>query len=288
MVLQGVHANLMSGAGLTDPPSYIQPLASFTGTALLTYQDQATGGYSSLAAEHRLQDIQLDGSTLDGTKPVDGIYAAGNVQNVVLRNVTIRKMSNNGIVTAGISNVFPYSWRLHSVMVDNCRGNGIIFTQMTDLAIKASTPRNKAEYDLQVKQIEAAYQKYGVRLQGYGKAWTGYIGSYLTANINASANALASDVNWKQIAATVTQQFIDGAFGMSPAQFGKWVTTGELPAGSTFAKGGALSEKDALAKQRQMERDAFHTGGIIGGPSPGRVGKSGGLHSDEVTFTGLT
>lgn len=135
VVLQGVHANLMSGAGLTDPPSYIQPLASFTGTALLTYQDQATGGYSSLAAEHRLQDIQLDGSTLDGTKPVDGIYAAGNVQNVVLRNVTIRKMSNNGIVTAGISNVFPYSWRLHSVMVDNCRGNGIIFTQMTDLTM---------------------------------------------------------------------------------------------------------------------------------------------------------
>jgi hypothetical protein len=135
VVLQGVHASLMSGPGLTDPPSYIQPLASFTGTALLTYQDQTTGGYSSLAAEHRLQDIMLDGSTLDGTKPVDGIYAAGNVQNLVMRNVTIRKMSNNGIVTAGVSNVFPYSWRLHSVMVDNCRGNGMLLNRMTDITL---------------------------------------------------------------------------------------------------------------------------------------------------------
>jgi TP901 family phage tail tape measure protein len=155
------------------------------------------------------------------------------------------------------------------------------------MAIRASTPRNKAEYDAQIKAIETAYNKYGVRLQGYGKAWTGYIGSYLSANIAAAANSLQSDVNWKQIAAEVTKQFIDGAFGMSPAQFGKWVTTGELPASSVFAKGGALSEKDALAKQRQMERDAFHTGGIIGQNSPGRVGKSGGLHSDEVPINAL-
>jgi TP901 family phage tail tape measure protein len=155
------------------------------------------------------------------------------------------------------------------------------------MAIRASTPRNKAEYDAQIKAIEGAYQKYGVRLQGYGQAWTGYIGSYLSANIAASAKSLESDVNWKQIAADVTKQFVDGAFGMSPAEFGKWVTTGELPASSVFAKGGALSEKDALAQQRKMERDAFHTGGIIGSSSPGRIGKSGGLHSDEVPINAL-
>lgn len=136
VVIQGAHANLMSGLNLTDPGCYIQPLASFTGSALITYQDQTTGGYSSLPAEHRLQDIMLDGSTLDGTKPVDGIYAAGNIQNVVMRNVTIRKMSNNGIVTAGVNNVFPYSWRLHSVMIDNCRANGMLVTQMTDLTME--------------------------------------------------------------------------------------------------------------------------------------------------------
>lgn len=135
VVLQGVHANLMSGPNLTDPPSYLQPLPSFTGTALITYQDQAAGGYASLPAEHRLQDIMLDGSTLDGTKPVDGIYAAGNVQNVVLRNVTIRKMSNNGIITGGVNNVFPYSWRLHQVMVDNCRANGMVLNRMTDVTL---------------------------------------------------------------------------------------------------------------------------------------------------------
>lgn len=156
------------------------------------------------------------------------------------------------------------------------------------LAIRASTPRNKAEYDAQIKAIEAVYQKYGVRLEGYGRTWTGYIGNYLTANVNAAATSLQNDVNWKQIAAEVTKQFTDGAFGMSPAQFGKWITTGELPPSSVFGKGKALSPDDALAKQRQMERNAFHTGGVIGGPSPGRVGKAGKLHSDEVPFTGLT
>lgn len=155
------------------------------------------------------------------------------------------------------------------------------------LAIRASTPRNKAEYDAQIKAIEAAYNRYGVRLQGYGRAWTGYIGSYLTANVNAAAVSLQNDVNWKQIAAEITKQFTDGAFGMSPAQFGKWITTGELPPSSVFAKGGALSEKDALAKQRQMERDAFHTGGIVGQRSPGRIGKSGSMHSDEVPINAL-
>jgi hypothetical protein len=135
IVIQGAHASLMSGVNLTDPPCYIQPLTSFTGNALITFKDQASGGYANLPAEHRLNDIMLDGSTLDGTKPVDGIYAAGNIQNVVMRNVTIRKMSNNGIVTAGIDNVFPYSWRLHSVMIDNCRGNGMLITRMTDLTM---------------------------------------------------------------------------------------------------------------------------------------------------------
>jgi TP901 family phage tail tape measure protein len=176
------------------------------------------------------------------------------------------------------------SVRAHQSQLDDRKAK----LELELLAIRASTPRNKAEYDAQIKQIEAAYQKYGVRLQGYGRAWTGYIGSYLTANVNAAAISLQNDVNWKQIAAEVTKQFTEGAFGMSVAEFGKWITTGQLPAKSVFGKGGALSEEDALRKQRQMERDAFHTGGIIGGRSPGRVGKSGSLHSDEVNFTGLT
>jgi TP901 family phage tail tape measure protein len=156
------------------------------------------------------------------------------------------------------------------------------------LAIRSSTPRNKKEYDAQIAAIEGAYNKYGVRLQGYGRTWSGYIGSYLTSNIAASAAALKDQVKWKEIAAEITKQFVDGAFGMSLAEFSKWVTTGEMPATSAFGKGGALSPQDALAKQRAMERAEFrHTGGIIGDGPGSRAGKTGRLHSDEVPLVGL-
>jgi lysophospholipase L1-like esterase len=136
VTLRGAHANLMTAANLTDPPCYLQPLPGFTGSALILLKDQASGGYPALPAEHRIENLMLDGSTLDGTKPVDGIFAAGNIQNVTLRQVTVRRMSNNGLVTGGVGNEYPYSWRLYSVMVDNCRANGILFTRMTDLTLE--------------------------------------------------------------------------------------------------------------------------------------------------------
>jgi polygalacturonase len=133
--MRGARSNLMAGIDLTDPPCYIQPLPSFTGSALIVLKDQASGGYAALSAEHHIEDLMLDGSTLDGTKPVDGLFAEGNIQNVRLSSVTIRRMSNNGIVTGGKDNVFPYSWRMTNVMVDNCRANGLLFTRMTDLTM---------------------------------------------------------------------------------------------------------------------------------------------------------
>ncbi|MFD7835624.1 glycerophosphodiester phosphodiesterase family protein [Streptomyces sp. NPDC059761] len=135
VTLQGSHANMEGGLNLSDPACYIQPLASFTGTSLVEFKHQAAGGYPTLSSEQRLCDVMLDGSTLNGTTPVNGISATGNVQNVVLRNVTIRKMSSNGIITSGLSNDFPYAWRLDSVVVDNCRSNGMVLNRMTDLTM---------------------------------------------------------------------------------------------------------------------------------------------------------
>ncbi|MFD8648646.1 glycosyl hydrolase family 28-related protein [Streptomyces mirabilis] len=135
ITLRGSHANMMTALNLADPPCYIQPLPSFTGAMLILLKDQASGGYAKLPAEHRIENLMLDGSTLDGTKPIDGIFAAGNIQNVRMDKVTIRRMSNNGIVTGSIADVFPYSWRMTNVMIDNCRGNGVLFTRMTDLTM---------------------------------------------------------------------------------------------------------------------------------------------------------
>ncbi|MFJ4902884.1 glycosyl hydrolase family 28-related protein [Streptomyces sp. NPDC088727] len=135
VTLRGTRANMMDAANLSDPKCFIQPLAGFTGTALIVLKDQVSGGYTAISAEQRIEDLMLDGSTLDGSQPLDGIYAEGNIQNVKLSRITIRLMSNNGIVTGGVADAFPYSWRMTGVMIDNCRANGILFTRMTDLTM---------------------------------------------------------------------------------------------------------------------------------------------------------
>jgi hypothetical protein len=134
VTLQMPHANLMVAAGLTDPQCYIKPLSTFSGAAVILLKDQATGVYASTPAEHRLLNIQIDGSAYTATA-VDGIQANGNIQNVVMRGVTIRYMSGNGIYTDINTGIFPYSWRLYSVMIDNCAGHGYAFNVMTDITM---------------------------------------------------------------------------------------------------------------------------------------------------------
>ena len=135
--LRGDHANLMTGPGMTgsEYPCYIQPAADFDGTSVIQIIGDTDGGHPDISGEQRLTDLMIDGSQL-GAGSVDGLYARGNVQNVVLDNVTIRQMTNNGIVTASRGDgTYPYSWRLHHVMVDNCHANGLLLTGCTDVTL---------------------------------------------------------------------------------------------------------------------------------------------------------
>ena len=138
VTLLGAHANLMIGPGMTgaEYPCYIQPAIPFTGTSVIQIIGDADGTHPDISGEQRITNLMVDGSQLTGTS-IDGLYAKGNVQNVVLDNVTIRQMPNNGIVTAARTSdgKYPYSWRLHSVMVDNCHANGILFTNNTDITL---------------------------------------------------------------------------------------------------------------------------------------------------------
>jgi hypothetical protein len=134
VTLQMPRASLMVVAGLTNPPCAIKPLASFTGAAVILLKDAATGGYGAISAEQRLIDVQIDGSAYTATA-LDGIQAKGNVQNVVMRGVTIRYMSGNGIYTNVNAGYYPYSWRLYRVMADNNAGHGFSFTLMTDITM---------------------------------------------------------------------------------------------------------------------------------------------------------
>ena len=134
VTLMGTHSNLMAVDGLTDPPCYIKPLASFTGDAVILFLDEINGGYSTISAEHRIRNVMIDGDDL--TEPgVDGIRAAGNIQNVAMQDVTVRRVTGAGIHTEFNGGFFPYSWRLHRVMVDNVGWHGFAMEVMTDISL---------------------------------------------------------------------------------------------------------------------------------------------------------
>ncbi|WP_228915890.1 right-handed parallel beta-helix repeat-containing protein [Streptomyces sp. DH20] len=134
VTLQGTHTNLMAVVGLTDPPCYIKPLAGFVGTAVILVLDEIDGGYSTISAEHRILNVMIDGGDLVDPG-IDGIRARGNIQNVGLRDVTVRRVTGAGIHTEFNGGFYPYSWRLHRVMTDNCGWHGFIFEVMTDITM---------------------------------------------------------------------------------------------------------------------------------------------------------
>lgn len=133
VTVTSTHTNLMTVPNLTDPPCYIRPLPNFVGDAVIKFVDELTGGYSTISAEQRLLNLMIDGRDLP--PGVDGIQAKGNIQNVGLRDVTIRQCTGNGIYTGENGGKFPYSWRLHRVMLDNNHANGAVFQVMTDITL---------------------------------------------------------------------------------------------------------------------------------------------------------
>ncbi|MEV8124119.1 glycosyl hydrolase family 28-related protein [Streptomyces sp. NPDC085944] len=134
VTLMGTHSNLMAVPNLTDPFCYIKPLATFEGEAVIFFVDEIRGGYATISAEHRIVCVMIDGADV-AAPGVDGIRAAGNIQNVMLRDVTVRRVTGAGIHTEANAGRFPYSWRLTRVMVDNVGWHGYAFEVMTDISL---------------------------------------------------------------------------------------------------------------------------------------------------------
>lgn len=128
------------------------------------------------------------------------------------------------------------------------------------LAVKASVPRSKKEYQKQISTIEGLYKKYGVRLTGYGDRWANTIGDALTAHVKEASADIQNKIAWGQVANKVTQSMVDGGFNLTTSQFMKWVTTGELP-------------KNYKAPSKPKTR---HTGGPVSGNS--KYDNRGGRH----------
>jgi TP901 family phage tail tape measure protein len=147
-------------------------------------------------------------------------------------------------------------------------------------AIRANVPQNKREYDKQIQQIEAAYQHYGVRLQGYGNAWGGYVGKALDANVKEAANGLRDEINWTNIANRIANKFAKGAFGLTINQFAKWITTGKLPKGGLHPQTG----KELTGTALLAASHGRHSGGPVGNGAANLAGRSpsSGLYRDEL------
>lgn len=130
------------------------------------------------------------------------------------------------------------------------------------LAVKASVPRSKKEYQKQIATIEGLYKKYGVNLKASGDRWSETIGKGLTANIKEAAADIRNKIEWGKIANAVTQEMVDGGFNLTTAQFMKWVTTGELPKSYK-----APSSKNNKNYPGNSVTGARHTGGPVNGSS---------------------
>lgn len=174
VTLMGTHTNLMTVPGLTDPPNYIKPLASFAGEAVILLLDQALGGYSTISAEHRILNVMIDGQDLVAT--VDGLLAKGNIQNVGLRDFTVRQCTGNGIFTGINAGFFPYSWRCHRVMLDNNHGHGMSVQVMTDITLIDCQAIGNFANGFEINNA-ANSQAIGCRAE-----WNGNNGFHLTGN----------------------------------------------------------------------------------------------------------
>ena len=158
--------------------------------------------------------------------------------------------------------------------------------------IRAYIPRNKAEMDKQIAQINGAYQKYGVTLHGYGQSWSNDVSTLWRANMAKAGNALTSDVKWATIGAEISTGLLKGGFGMTPAQFAAWLNGGDAPAGSIMAPKAKKAPIHYGSEGRNKNGGtntrggALHTGGIVGNTRDySRVGYSGGLGQSEVNMT---
>lgn len=139
-------------------------------------------------------------------------------------------------------------------------------------ALQAFIPRDDAERKKHIAAVEALYVKYGGKFGTYGKQWADLVGLALKSNMKAAGNSLKSDINWKDIGASAAADAISGAFGMSVAEFAKWVTTGEMPKDGLGGRSVPKKVSGAIKKNAPKGSTSYHTGGIVGLTGGGRTG----------------
>ena len=133
--------------------------------------------------------------------------------------------------------------------------------------IRSYVPKNQQEMQTQINAIDGLYSQYGVKLKGRGEGWAKSVASMLTYQTKLEGNKLSTVVNWASIGSEIASAMIQGAFGMSPTQFGKWLNGGAAPTSSIMA-GENYNKKKYNQMMDRLEANSpgakYHTGGTVG------------------------
>ena len=163
-------------------------------------------------------------------------------------------------------------------------------------AIKAYTPRNKAEMDVQIGQVRQAYSDFGTSyLDPTSKAWGRLLGDATSNAVTSAANALKNDINWADLSKSISDS-MSGVLGLNTDQLISWLKTGNFPGASTSpaasmgistatsAGGQAWKTSGGSSGPGYMFGSVNHAGGSPNWSSADRVGipRTAGLYPSEV------
>jgi hypothetical protein len=108
--------SFMSNPNLTDNV-YISPRSTFTGAAVIWVKDTQSGGWSTMAQGSAIYNIKLNCTALPNGGGIDGVQVYGQVQGLVMENVSVMgpsrycfNFAQNPSVSSGPVN--PFSMRL--------------------------------------------------------------------------------------------------------------------------------------------------------------------------------
>lgn len=139
IALRFPHGNRIDekSGGWTQSTTYLKPLSTFKGEAVVLLLDKELGGYAADSCEQRISTLTIDGTELAEGSEVDGIRARGRVHGVRLSEVCVMGVSGIALhpeayERKGGTKVNPYSWRISQFVAMNCEGNGMTAVNFTD------------------------------------------------------------------------------------------------------------------------------------------------------------
>jgi hypothetical protein len=139
ITLEGTHGNRIfynSSPVGTPQPSMIKAASTFSGSAIIRMLDKEEGGYTYESTGQRITNLTIDGSAIaSGT--IRGIYATGNVREVIIHNVAVQFVPHNGIAAGTYTRTDssvqkPYSWYVTETIARSCGNFGFSVGGMTD------------------------------------------------------------------------------------------------------------------------------------------------------------